>query len=213
MPEYRTVTTYYHTAPRSPLAEPVLVTDVRRRFLNTCVLSEVVPGYAPGGMALIATSVRGQDHGGREAEVRGALAEVYGTDTGAWQPADRRCPTRRRRCRPHSRSAGARVGRRRYVCGRSTAPPAPSRGPGLGGPRGPRGGPGPWRHSHPWAARRVRRRWGRRRSGTRALGEPGADQGGERGAAAQAPEGDHRVADRAAERRVRGERDDLGTRR
>ncbi|MFD9657647.1 hypothetical protein [Streptomyces mirabilis] len=37
-------------------------------------------------MALIATSVLGQDHGGREAEVREALAEAYGTDTNAWQP-------------------------------------------------------------------------------------------------------------------------------
>ncbi|MFF4729069.1 FAD-dependent oxidoreductase [Streptomyces mirabilis] len=43
MPEYRTVTTYYHTAPRSPLAEPVLVTDVRRRFLNTCVTNAWQP--------------------------------------------------------------------------------------------------------------------------------------------------------------------------
>jgi glycine/D-amino acid oxidase-like deaminating enzyme len=119
MPEYRTVTTYYHTAPRSPLAEPVLVTDVRRRFLNTCVLSEVVPGYAPGGMALIATSVRGQDHGGREAEVRGALAEAYGTDTGAWQPLTVRTVPDALPAMPPPQplSRTARVGRRRYVCG------------------------------------------------------------------------------------------------
>ncbi|MFF3658684.1 NAD(P)/FAD-dependent oxidoreductase [Streptomyces olivochromogenes] len=119
MPEYRTVTTYYHTASRSPLAEPVLVTDVRRRFLNTCVLSEVVPGYAPGGMALIATSVLGQDHAGREAEVRAALAEAYGTDTGAWQPLTVRTVPDALPAMPPPRplSRTARVGPRRYVCG------------------------------------------------------------------------------------------------
>ncbi|MFD9506923.1 hypothetical protein ACFWB6_09780 [Streptomyces mirabilis] len=73
MPEYRTVTTYYHTAPRSPLAEPVLGTDVRRRFLNTCVLSEVVPESAGrqcgAGGAVVAVLHRtgGSEHvAGRE---------------------------------------------------------------------------------------------------------------------------------------------------
>jgi hypothetical protein len=119
MPEYRTVTTYYHAAPRSPLAEPVLVTDVRRRFLNTCVLSEVVPGYAPGGMSLIATSVLGEDHGGREAEVRAALAEAYGTDTGPWQLLTVRTVPDALPAMPPPQplSRTARVGPRRYVCG------------------------------------------------------------------------------------------------
>lgn len=82
---YRTTTTYYHTADSSPLAEPTLLTDERRRFLNTCVLSEVVPGYAPAGTALIATSVLGTDTPGREARLRTALAEAYATDASAWR--------------------------------------------------------------------------------------------------------------------------------
>ncbi|MDQ1041114.1 phytoene dehydrogenase-like protein [Streptomyces sp. V3I8] len=84
VPPYRVVTTYYHAAPRSPLAEPTLLTDTGRRFLNSCVLSEVVPAYAPEGMSLIATSVLGGDTAGREREVRTALAGAYGTDTAGW---------------------------------------------------------------------------------------------------------------------------------
>jgi phytoene dehydrogenase-like protein len=85
LPPYRVVTTYYHVAERSPLAEPTLLTDTRRRFLNTCVLSEVVPGYAPPGSSLVATSVLGGDDEDREAGVRDALAEAYGTPTDRWQ--------------------------------------------------------------------------------------------------------------------------------
>lgn len=47
VPAGRIVTTYYHVAPRPPLAEPTLLTDTRMRFLNTCVVSEVAPTYAP----------------------------------------------------------------------------------------------------------------------------------------------------------------------
>ncbi|MER7495023.1 NAD(P)/FAD-dependent oxidoreductase [Streptomyces pharetrae] len=84
VPAYRTVTTYYHVAPTSPLGEPTLLVDTRRRFLNTCVLSDVAPGHAPRGHALVATSVLGGDAEGREREVRGALREAYGTGTDGW---------------------------------------------------------------------------------------------------------------------------------
>ncbi|MFC8349849.1 NAD(P)/FAD-dependent oxidoreductase [Streptomyces sp. NPDC057280] len=84
VPDCRVVTTYYHVAPRSPLAEPTLLVDESRRFLNTCVLSEVVPEHAPGGYVLVGTSVLGADTDGREKTVRAALAEAYGTDTSGW---------------------------------------------------------------------------------------------------------------------------------
>ncbi|MFJ9536057.1 NAD(P)/FAD-dependent oxidoreductase [Streptomyces sp. NPDC101225] len=84
LPDRRTVTTYYHVAPRSPLGEPTLLVDERRRFLNTCVVSDVVPQYAPLGSALVATSVLGADAGHREPAVREAMAEAYGTDTSGW---------------------------------------------------------------------------------------------------------------------------------
>ncbi|MFF8946093.1 NAD(P)/FAD-dependent oxidoreductase [Streptomyces sp. NPDC014864] len=85
LPPYRVVTTYYHVAPRSPLGEPTLLVDERRRVLNTCVLSDVVPEYAPAGSALVATSVLGPDAEGRERSVRAALSDLYGTGAGDWQ--------------------------------------------------------------------------------------------------------------------------------
>ncbi|WP_328491731.1 FAD-dependent oxidoreductase [Streptomyces sp. NBC_00414] len=119
VPEYRVVTTYYHAATRSPLAEPTLLTDTRRRFLNSCVLSEVVPSYAPVGMSLIATSVLGEDGEGREPEVRKALADAYGVDTGGWDLVTVRTvpdalPVM---APPQPLSRAARVAPGRYVCG------------------------------------------------------------------------------------------------
>jgi phytoene dehydrogenase-like protein len=119
VPAYRVVTTYYHAATRSPLPEPTLVTDTRRRFLNSCVLSEVVPSYAPAGMSLIATSVLGEDTGGREGEVRTALADAYGTDTGGWDLLTVRTvpdalPVM---APPQPLSRTSRIAPGRYVCG------------------------------------------------------------------------------------------------
>ncbi|MFJ9084043.1 NAD(P)/FAD-dependent oxidoreductase [Streptomyces sp. NPDC102384] len=83
-PGSRVVTTYYHVAPRSPLGEPTLLVDTERRFLNTCVLSDVVPEYAPPGHTLVATSVLGRDTEGRERAVREAAGEAYGTGCDGW---------------------------------------------------------------------------------------------------------------------------------
>ncbi|WP_217166173.1 NAD(P)/FAD-dependent oxidoreductase [Streptomyces sp. AC512_CC834] len=85
VPDGRTVTTYYHAAARSPLAEPTLVVDGTRTVLNTCVLSEVTSTYAPPGTALVSTSVLGPDRPGTGEGVRRRLAELYGTDTGGWR--------------------------------------------------------------------------------------------------------------------------------
>lgn len=86
VPDGRTVTTYYHAADTSPLAEPTLVVDSGPAVLNTCVLTEVTPTYAPPGVSLVSTSVLHGDRPGRETAVRGRLAELYGTDTSAWTP-------------------------------------------------------------------------------------------------------------------------------
>ncbi|MFF9624653.1 NAD(P)/FAD-dependent oxidoreductase [Streptomyces griseosporeus] len=118
-PGYRVVTTYYHVAPRSPLGEPTLLLDVRRRFLNTCVLSDVVPSHAPPGHALIATSVLGPDREGREPAVRAALDEVYGRPTAAWDLLTVRTVTDALPAMPPPQplSRTSRVGPGRYVCG------------------------------------------------------------------------------------------------
>jgi phytoene dehydrogenase-like protein len=89
VPPGRTVTTYYHAAERSPLAEPTLVVDARRRFLNTCVLTEVQRGYSHDGRALVSTSVLGSPGPAGERAVREALGEVYGTDTTRWETVHR----------------------------------------------------------------------------------------------------------------------------
>ncbi|MYW17748.1 amine oxidase, partial [Streptomyces sp. SID2955] len=119
LPPYRTVTTYYHLTPRSPLREPTLVTDVRRRFTNSCVLTEVQPGHAPRGYALVATSVLGADTAGRERTLRDALAECYGTDTGGWELLTARTVTEALPAMepglPLSRRSRRAAGR--YVCG------------------------------------------------------------------------------------------------
>ncbi|WP_030766731.1 MULTISPECIES: NAD(P)/FAD-dependent oxidoreductase [unclassified Streptomyces] len=119
LPDYRTVTTYYHVAPRSPLGEPTLLVDTRRRFLNTCVLSDVVPSYAPPGQALIATSVIGRDGQAREGELRAALAEAYGTGTDGWdlltvRTIENALPVM---TPPHPLTRTTRVAPGRYVCG------------------------------------------------------------------------------------------------
>ncbi|MGW7057640.1 NAD(P)/FAD-dependent oxidoreductase [Streptomyces sp. NPDC054904] len=82
----RTVTTYYHACATSPLREPTLLLDARRRFLNSCVLTEVAPSYASDGRALVSTSVLGRGAPEAPATLLAALAEAYGTDAEAWEP-------------------------------------------------------------------------------------------------------------------------------
>ncbi|MEU8777294.1 NAD(P)/FAD-dependent oxidoreductase [Streptomyces sp. NPDC048606] len=124
LPDYRTVTTYYHVAPRSPMGEPTLLVDTNRRFLNTCVLTDVVPSYGPPGHSLVATSVLGRDVLGRdgrdrERALRAALAEAYGTDTGGWDLLTVRTIEGALPAMPppHPLSRTSRVTPGRYVCG------------------------------------------------------------------------------------------------
>ncbi|TXJ86139.1 FAD-dependent oxidoreductase [Streptomyces lavendulae] len=119
VPAHRTVTTYYHVAPRSPLKKPVLLVDTRRRVLNTCVLSEVAPGYAPRGSALVATSVLGGDEGGVRSAVTTALSEMYDTDTTAWDLLTARTIEDALPAMPPPwpLTRTCRTGQRRYVCG------------------------------------------------------------------------------------------------
>lgn len=78
------VTTYYHAAPRPPIKEALLIVDAESIVLNTVVLSNVQPGLAPRGYALISTSVPDTRLIG-ESEVRARLADLYGVDTSSWE--------------------------------------------------------------------------------------------------------------------------------
>ncbi|MCG6498394.1 NAD(P)/FAD-dependent oxidoreductase [Kitasatospora sp. A2-31] len=117
VPVLRSVTTFYHAAERSPLAEPMLLVDSDRRILNSVVLSEVVPGCAPPGLSLVSTSVLGTD--ADEGGVRARLAELYGCDTSAWRPlAAYPIPgALPGMAAPHPLSRSTRWAPGRYVCG------------------------------------------------------------------------------------------------
>ncbi len=118
VPGTRTVTTFYHAAATSPLAEPTLLVDTERKILNTVVLSEVSKTFAPAGRALISSSVLG-DASGREGEIRARLGELYGTSTDGWEhlatyPVPGALPAMPA---PWPLSRKTRVGPGRYVCG------------------------------------------------------------------------------------------------
>lgn len=118
-PPTRTVTTFYHAADRSPLAEPTLMVDERRRFLNTVVLTEVQPGLSPDGRALVATSVLKVPGADDEPALTAALSEAYGTDASAWEPLHR-CTVREAlpaMPAPHAMTRTTRFAPGRHVCG------------------------------------------------------------------------------------------------
>ncbi|MCF0088157.1 MULTISPECIES: NAD(P)/FAD-dependent oxidoreductase [Streptomyces] len=119
VPAGRIVTTYYHVAPRPPLAEPTLLTDTHMRFLNTCVVSEVAPTYAPPGHVLIATSVLGEDTPEARRTVTAALEEVYESDTAGWDLLTARTVRDALPAMPPPQplSRTSRVAPGRYVCG------------------------------------------------------------------------------------------------
>jgi phytoene dehydrogenase-like protein len=134
VPATRTVTTLYHAAPTAPLTEPTLLVDSQRQVLNTSVLTQVTPGYAGDGRALISTSVLGTGAsvldaaaapgaraaaGNLEAAVRERLATLYQASTWDWEhlatyTVEGALPAMPA---PWPLIRGCRVARGRYVCG------------------------------------------------------------------------------------------------
>jgi hypothetical protein len=75
------VTTFYHASVPGVGSEPVLrVVPADRLIVNTAMVSAVAPGYAPGGTALVATSVLGVPASivDTERAVRDRLPRLYG---------------------------------------------------------------------------------------------------------------------------------------
>ncbi|MBB2914477.1 glycine/D-amino acid oxidase-like deaminating enzyme [Streptosporangium becharense] len=85
IPTMRSVTTFYHAAPRSPMEDPTQIVDVEGHITDTLVISDAAPEYAPPGRALISTSVLGVLSAGDEPRVRARLSQIYGTDTSGWE--------------------------------------------------------------------------------------------------------------------------------
>jgi glycine/D-amino acid oxidase-like deaminating enzyme len=84
----RSLTTYYHLAGQSPTESRMLHLDADRRgpVVNTAVVSNVVPRYAGGRGALVASTVLGsRDDARSEQAVRAQLSLLYGTDPTAWE--------------------------------------------------------------------------------------------------------------------------------
>ena len=87
VPATNALTTFYHRAAQSPARRRLLHLDGDRRgpVVNTAVLTDVAPAYAPGH-ALIASSVLGTDaSAGMEARVRAQAGLLYGVDPGEWE--------------------------------------------------------------------------------------------------------------------------------
>jgi phytoene dehydrogenase-like protein len=87
-PQWHAVTTYYYRlpAPPPPTARTLVVDGASGLLLNTAVISDVAPGYAPPGQALVAASVPERlDDDGLAATVLERLAQLYDTSTRDWE--------------------------------------------------------------------------------------------------------------------------------
>ena len=84
VPQLVGCTTWYHSAKISPTSSKSLIVDSQNRgpVVNTLVISNMMPSYAPAGKNLISsTSILPAT----ESEIRRHLALLYGTDTRNWK--------------------------------------------------------------------------------------------------------------------------------
>ena len=84
VPQLVGCTTWYHSTTQSPTQSASLIVDSLNRgpLVNTMVISNMVPSYAPAGKSLISsTSVLPAT----ESEVRRHLSILYGVDTRKWK--------------------------------------------------------------------------------------------------------------------------------
>ena len=84
VPQLVGCTTWYHSAKISPTTSKSLIVDSQNRgpVVNTIVISNMMPSYAPAGKNLISsTSILSTT----ESEIRRHLALLYGTDTRNWK--------------------------------------------------------------------------------------------------------------------------------
>lgn len=84
VPKLAGCTTWYHSATLAPVSLGQLIVDGQNRgaVINTLVISNFIPEYAPTGKALISTTT---DNGITESEVRRHLATLYNCDNRGWE--------------------------------------------------------------------------------------------------------------------------------
>ena len=77
-------TTWYHNAPTAPVSHGQLIVDGQNRgaVINTLVISNFIPEYAPIGKNLVSST---SDIGVTESEVRRHLATLYNCDNRDWE--------------------------------------------------------------------------------------------------------------------------------
>ncbi|GAB2477569.1 NAD(P)/FAD-dependent oxidoreductase [Jatrophihabitans fulvus] len=86
-PGLNALTTFYHRAPASPAARRMLHLDGDRRgpLVNTAVMTDAAPSYAPGH-ALVASTALGTDgSAAAERAARRHAGTVYGCDPSGWE--------------------------------------------------------------------------------------------------------------------------------
>ena len=84
VPQLVGCTTWYHSTTQSPTQSASLIVDSQNRgpLVNTMVISNMTPSYAPAGKSLISsTSILPAT----ESEVRRHLSILYGVDTRKWK--------------------------------------------------------------------------------------------------------------------------------
>ena len=83
-PKLAGCTTWYHSAASAPLKHGQLIVDGQNRgaVINTLVISNFIPAYAPTGKNLISSTT---DTGITESEVRRHLSTLYSCDNRDWE--------------------------------------------------------------------------------------------------------------------------------
>ncbi|MEH0579761.1 NAD(P)/FAD-dependent oxidoreductase [Streptomyces sp. B21-108] len=87
VPDFHPVTVVHHTTDEPPQTGASLLLDADRGgpVAHTTVVSRVDPSRAPGGRALISSTVLGTPPPGVDAAVRMHLSRLYGTSTARWE--------------------------------------------------------------------------------------------------------------------------------
>jgi len=87
-PEWRSVTTLYFAADRSPISEAIICLNGSGSGTvnNVCVISDAAPCYAPEGQSLLSVSVLGLvEADGLVEQVRSELLEWFGPEASSWR--------------------------------------------------------------------------------------------------------------------------------
>jgi phytoene dehydrogenase-like protein len=126
-PRWETTTTLYFAAPHPPIEEPTLLLDGEGAgpVNHAAVVSNVQPGYAPRGKALVCANVVSADHAGGEAElealVRRQMRDWFGGQVEEWTHLrtyriERALPFLGE-AHPAPEAASVRISPRVYICG------------------------------------------------------------------------------------------------